>query len=866
MAKLAMTAVGGIVGQAVGQPGIGMMLGGMIGGYLERRGVDPIRQEGPRLDDMHVQVSGYGLPIFRMWGTMRMAGTIIWTSDKVETISDETTGGGKSGPETVTTSYIYHASFAIAICTGPIERLLRIWADGKLIYNIIPTNSSVTRLTGVNFTFHKGTETQIADPIIQAIEGAGNVPGHRGICYIVFDMFPLALFGNRIPNFSFDVTTLEAEEDSTNGEPPYTEFDGAMTGASAPGDSIVFFPDNINFMIEQHADWDKCEVLNGTVVKTETISEIQSTVTYFDIDEQNNIYVVITTQSGGYYMLKIDGISISTIARGGNEFPSGLTQLRAFRNPEYPFIVTMRPSSDAWDEPGSEYKANIFITKKGRLYSRYWTGGEIVTGNLFSWGPDIIPHAIDLDDDNGRIYIYANHNYYSAEQYTARLALWQLDRSGNVEQLKNPRLVINDGSPYHGLCEEILFDAASNQIILANPTDDELLFIDAETFVVLSIVNVTMDTSKLHSAFRHGVQNGFLYIAAVTISNMIYKINVTTYTIEETYELADSDVIWSGGSCYDPLSNSIIGTVLVNDEPRAIKMPLDRGTYSTQYVPLATIVDDICDLSGIDSATEVDTTALTAQLNGFTLNEAMRSRAALQVLMEGFFFGAVESDGVLKFIPWGEASIVSIPETDLAASAGERPQQLITSRREEIGMPAELNLLYVDPHTDYQINIQRAMKRQLTQSKEILSIRLPVALDQNVAKQICAKMFQQIWTERIGHTIVISRKYMYLDPGDVITIIEGGIQHTMRIELIQYGRGVITLETVNTDAAAYISEEEGNTIPPPDPPPIKHTGPTMLVIVDVPAMYRGVDPMVFLAVTGYTDDWVGSAIQRSVSA
>ncbi|GAG96254.1 unnamed protein product, partial [marine sediment metagenome] len=64
---------------------------------------------------------------------------------------------------------------------------------------------SITGISGLNFTLYEGNETQIADATIEADIGAGNVPGFRGLCYIVFDTFPLALFGNRIPNFSFDV-------------------------------------------------------------------------------------------------------------------------------------------------------------------------------------------------------------------------------------------------------------------------------------------------------------------------------------------------------------------------------------------------------------------------------------------------------------------------------------------------------------------------------------------------------------------------------------------------------------------------------------------------------------------------------------
>ena len=55
-------------------------------------------------------------------------------------------------------------------------------------------------------TFYSGNEAQDADPLIQGIEGAGNTPAFRGIAYCVWENFPLANFGNRVPNLRAEVT------------------------------------------------------------------------------------------------------------------------------------------------------------------------------------------------------------------------------------------------------------------------------------------------------------------------------------------------------------------------------------------------------------------------------------------------------------------------------------------------------------------------------------------------------------------------------------------------------------------------------------------------------------------------------------
>ena len=50
-----------------------------------------------------------------------------------------------------------------------------------------------------------GSESQAADPLIVAKEGAANAPAYRGLAYVVFERLPLAEFGNRVPQFSFEV-------------------------------------------------------------------------------------------------------------------------------------------------------------------------------------------------------------------------------------------------------------------------------------------------------------------------------------------------------------------------------------------------------------------------------------------------------------------------------------------------------------------------------------------------------------------------------------------------------------------------------------------------------------------------------------
>lgn len=191
MATLVLSTIGG----AIGGP-IGSMIGSMAGQFIDRELLfKPKEIEGPRLSELKVQTSSYGTPIPQLFGTLRVAGSVIWASDLVEHRHRE---GGKGRP--TVTSYSYTASFAVALSARPVLSVGRIWADGKLLRGAAGDWKAKT-----GFRLHTGGEDQAADPLIASAEGLGLAPAHRGVAYAVFEDLELADYGNRIPSLSFEV-------------------------------------------------------------------------------------------------------------------------------------------------------------------------------------------------------------------------------------------------------------------------------------------------------------------------------------------------------------------------------------------------------------------------------------------------------------------------------------------------------------------------------------------------------------------------------------------------------------------------------------------------------------------------------------
>ncbi|RBP95591.1 putative tail protein [Rhodobacter sp. 140A] len=201
MATLLLSAVGGMVGAGFGGTIIGLSgavigraIGATLGQVIDQRllGIGSQRVETGRVDRLRLSSASEGAPVGRIWGRMRVGGQVIWVTRFFET--KKTKKRGKGAPKVTTTSYSYSVSLAIALCEGEILRVGRVWADG---IEIEPGS--------VAMRVYTGSEDQLPDPKIEAVEGAGAAPAYRGIAYVVFEDLELSPYGNRVPQFSFEV-------------------------------------------------------------------------------------------------------------------------------------------------------------------------------------------------------------------------------------------------------------------------------------------------------------------------------------------------------------------------------------------------------------------------------------------------------------------------------------------------------------------------------------------------------------------------------------------------------------------------------------------------------------------------------------
>jgi len=213
MATIVLSSIGFAAGASVGgavlglsSAVIGRAVGATLGRVLDQRimgaGSDVV--ETGQVDRFRLTGASEGASVAQVFGRMRVGGQVIWASRFNEGVVSS--GGGKGAPpKPKTLTYNYTVSLAIALCEGVITRVGRVWADGIEISR-----------DDLNIRVYSGSEDQMPDPKIEAVEGAGLAPAYRGIAYVVLEDLPMGQFGNRIPQFTFEV--LRPAQDANEGD------------------------------------------------------------------------------------------------------------------------------------------------------------------------------------------------------------------------------------------------------------------------------------------------------------------------------------------------------------------------------------------------------------------------------------------------------------------------------------------------------------------------------------------------------------------------------------------------------------------------------------------------------------------------
>lgn len=827
----------GVAGAVIGSftplgPLVGYAIGSALGSALF--GPKLPAQQGPRLQDLSIQSSAEGQPIFKIYGTMRTAGNIFWGKPITEHKHTKKSGGKGGGGGQKTVTYSYTADFAIGLCEGPISAIVKIWADGKLIYDMSPLTAAEQAIvdgggyvpgvverfqssfgattnianTGGTMRIYSGSETQLPDPLIEADLGVGNTPAYRGTAYIVFDNFDLSDFGNRIPNI-----TAQVIADGASGIQYLGKIGPFEARAMPPG---VALGDSRQQVYSHYARADKTIAVSAW--------EVSFADTYMVSGDPITVYPsgIVTYGVRG----SLTGDSSSLTLRGYCDVPA--------------FFTVDGPSHNAalhlYTVNGSD--APVLIST---FQPDDGVGGWVGLDN------SVLSGVFYVD---GMIWIYRNDNG----------KVYSLDPGGTLAITKGTLTSLYTGalrSVFIGADEIYVLSGAANPLTLT--------VINKETFTVVRTASVPIappsaqypiiysDTTGVVWVFYYsagsqvalGVMNGATWTAYGDIPSMPVSLD-NIYTLSVSGGMLAVFVV---GSSFDV---SDVGSVHY----------WSLASVSSNTVPLSTIVADISNSAALNSSFIDVTDLASTMVSGYIRNAQMTARAAIEPLATGFFFDARESGTVIKFTRRGGASVATIPFDDLGANVeGQQTDRAVTTITQDNELPIELNMQYVDPARDFQVGSQRS-RRQIPKSQKIDTVQMPISWSGTQAKQAVEKLHYMAWEEQTRYTFSLPIKYLRLEPADVVLLPVNGVNKRVRLTKTSLGN-VLECEAVSDYAANYVSESIAADNPT-GPQQISVPGTTIMQLLDIPLLQDADNNAgLYIAALGTGSGWSGASIYKS---
>lgn len=902
MARLALSIVGGILGAFL-IPGVGASLGFAIGsalggiiGQLAFPGKGT-HVYGPRVNDMQVSSSAPGQVIPLLFGSMRLGGQIIWSTGLQEKATT-TSQSSKGMPSVTQTTYTYSVSFASAFCQGPAQTT-RIWGDSKLIYNKggssgarrgnwnsstsynandivvwakadggddntyicmvantnnVPSNSSYWAQdladTNVNVskysppTFYTGSETQTADPLIVAKEGANVTPAYRGVAYAVWEDFPLADFGNRLPNIRAEVTS--------NGQNayPYSSYPWSLT----TGPSYVTVDPNgeIAFVTS----------ITGTngAVYVERINLETNEVEASGQVDMSTLGVTNRLTAGYQGALAVDANGYLWGVGGAGSDPNekGIIKLDpwTFKALEYISFIDVVGGTPKYVDMLAA-GAPSFIAVYSSTETSHLPSGFIFYSNrnlYYNFFPELLSGDSFVDvnclqqypviDDNGFAYIMTQDLHFPSGN-NDNWRITKINIHGPTSHFVSP-------GPFYADATVFKFTGNSNQGLgaglLWNPIDGNLIVytntgaflrIDVNDGAILEQVGGSGDerfaitpgvswevntvggtgpfkigdagsqSGSLIAAVHGRVWNGVMFGPAKDDSTNLAVFSANDFSQIAEYDLSNFSGVpepLSVGYAFDPSAYALMFTD--HDNKIVYREYLDR--LSTQGDSAAVIVQAICELSGLTDD-DVDTSLLSAiTVKGYPITSLTAGKDMINTLGQAYFFEGRESDFKLQFVPRGQVSLLTVPETDLGMEQDNASLTEMVGQEQDI--PKSVEILHIDPNADYQQGHQKRIRHSRTKKTlNQTSISLPLVMNSVEAAQLADKIMWTAENERRNYkTNFWKAFYLLLDPCDVIKFNYHGTLLNGRVTNSTIGQNfAAALDITSEDSDTYISVATG---------------------------------------------------------
>ena len=814
MTQLVLTIAGTYIGAQLGYPQLGAAIGSYVGARIAAPDI-----EGPRIQDTQAPTSSYGAAVQRTWGSDRVAGSVIWAAPVVEIATEE---GGKGGPSI--TTYSYTRSFAILIGEGEIPSIRRIWADGKLVRDLSDGTDLESQAqiddVGAYMVFYSGSESQLPDATIEAIEGVGEVEAFRGSAYVVFTDLPLTPYGNRIPLLTFEVSN--EPETAVPGDTvlePLVVY--SWTIDPITGRPIHQYRDSLGVYVESTQHTAISYPPAGTSTSLTTTAEAQALA----LGTDSGIY----GYEAGRYATTYSGFFYDSTNEALSDTPGGAS---LDGDEETVYLKLSAYGSEYGPIVDTTYNLNAPTEQHTFIYPQ----------TPSSWVETVLVWRLEHGGAGAPPGGYASAPYsqtvLSVSPYTLSTAwaTYALTTSGERIPAHNGRSCY-PGRPCGAAADDYRAEYPGRS--------DYCVSCAGEITWNYSWQTITGTAKQLCAVEYRG---GVLYQQAL---GPVLLPGDPNYSNSAFWDAEYAAALLAGTINAGVTYPVVVASYAEGTRPDAAQV--DRGS-----VLLSEIVADICAEAGLSSG-QIDVTDLTDTAIGFSRTRRMPARSALDTLRAAYHFDGVESGDLIRFVKRGGAVAASLTADDLGAGAEQAAPELVeTMRAQEAELPLSMSVSYKAADGDYTPGAQQALRR-VGVTEQQAGTELAIVLTDDHAAQIAQVLLYEPWAARTKRAVTVGMEWARIEPTDVIEIDDGAFSYTVRVIDRAEQNGVLKLQCEDMDPDVYTSTAVGGTVGAGGVAAL--AGPTRAELLDIPLLRDADDSASFyLAGSGYRPEWRGGAL------
>lgn len=712
--------------------------------------------------------SEYGKFIPIVFGSDKLTGNVIWSSD-FET--KQFTSGD--------TIYQYSTvSFALGVCEGEIDAVLRLWLGDQLIFDktmstdvnnvaqpgadgfilgmivdLVSPDSPLkdladgARLTKI--TVFNGAETQLPEGVIVAKEGYAETPAYRGLAYILFEnmvvteavpnifvevlanvnpIFP-RVFGNLpTPQTFFD----DIGPALILHEPSYDRLIVSAQDSSGSGD----VPNGAGYAV---FDGNRLDALYQRELEvTENLPDLDALDPGFLFPLHNGNWLVYSKLLGAGTVIVYDptsGARVATLGPAGNVldngFPNGFGYLiNASGTLRYP---VKNVPVDIFYGVHIQGHVGWAIIQPDNTIEMVSNTDDILPGGGATGGGASVPitYTTSFSDDNpafsdgaategAHVYFFSNRgNVFDDKRiYVTRATI---SGTGSVydpvyTQLGNISYNAFNGEEYQHILDTAMLDDSDGCIVLLIRSTRGDWIAKWSPFTA-TFKWKTPVTGGLWSQTRQAGPMALLWGPSywfIGNDQKIYFIDLTTGIIEDKGTLTSQ--LLPGAEENQQFYNGFENSIVYAASTGSNQLvKVFLDRLARANVPLADIVTTLLKRVGVlDSEVDVDDLQALS-LVGYTVNEKKSLRSIFSELGQVFRFDIVESNGTIIYRTRGSAPVSTIALEDL----GEVDDNgwFLQHQEKDFVPSRKINLTYRDIDREYGTNVQSVLLPQYNEAR-----------------------------------------------------------------------------------------------------------------------------------------------------